>query len=181
MARPGSPIITREKAAQAALSIIDDEGLDKLNLKLVAKLLGVKAPSLYYHFKNKSELLEEVTRLLVLNAIPKKKTAGVSCWKEGIIDICRRTRRSLLQHPEAAPLLLSVEPTKVFIDTYEYWLKAYGAPMQDREVIMEGLEKMTLGSILIGSRLITHPETKSQDTGDSELFNRCLERFLHSF
>src|SRR3546814_3495147 len=51
--RPAKPLISRDRAARAALGAIDIHGLEALSLELVAQRLGVKAPSLYYHFKHK--------------------------------------------------------------------------------------------------------------------------------
>ena len=67
MSRPTKPLITRERAARAALGVIDVQGLDSLSLELVARRIGVKAPSLYYHFKDNTELLAEVARLLLVD------------------------------------------------------------------------------------------------------------------
>lgn len=181
MPRPVNPLITRERAAQAALKIIDEEGLEKLNLKLVAKSLGVKAPSLYYHFQDKSELLAEVARLLVLNSIPKKKTSGITNWKDGIVDNCKKTRKALLQHPKATPLLLTLKPTDSLLNTYEYWFKVYDAPQEDHQLIIEGLEKMTFGSVLIGSSIRPQSTSKAEEQKEAQVFEECLYRFLATF
>ena len=57
MARPRSPLISRETAIRAGLEVIDELGLDAFSLPLLAKRLGVKAPSLYHHFRDKSDVL----------------------------------------------------------------------------------------------------------------------------
>ena len=64
MARPPTAMITRKNAAKAALAEVDANGLDGFGLGRVATRLGVKAPSFYYHFHNKDELLAETARLL---------------------------------------------------------------------------------------------------------------------
>ena len=53
--RPLKPLITREATAAHAIRIIDSEGLDALSVQAVARAMGVTAPSLYYHFKDKDE------------------------------------------------------------------------------------------------------------------------------
>lgn len=50
MGRPSRPLISRTLAAEAALAVIDEVGLDAVSLSLVAQKLGVRAPSLYHHF-----------------------------------------------------------------------------------------------------------------------------------
>ena len=60
MPRPTNPMISRRGAAQAALAVIDEHGLDGFSMALVAKRLSVKPPSLYHHFRDRRELLAEV-------------------------------------------------------------------------------------------------------------------------
>ena len=65
LGRPKQALITREAAAKAALAAIDAEGLENFSLNSVAKSMGVKAQSLYYHYKDKAALLAEVARLVL--------------------------------------------------------------------------------------------------------------------
>jgi AcrR family transcriptional regulator len=39
-------------------AVLDKDGLDGLSVQAVARAMGVTAPSLYYHFKDKDELLQ---------------------------------------------------------------------------------------------------------------------------
>ena len=84
MARPSKPLISRSGAALAALAVIDEAGLEELSLSLVAHKLGVRPPSLYHHFKDKSELLEEVARIMLLS-IPLASVPEVSFEEQIII------------------------------------------------------------------------------------------------
>jgi len=144
--RPAKPLISRERAARAALGVIDVHGLDELSLELVAHRLGVKAPSLYYHFRQKAELLSEVARLILLDV--KAPRPASTDWKEVMIALCVATRRSILQHPNAAPLLLQFFPRHLLIASYDHWVTICPLPMEQRMVLVEGLEKLTFGSAL---------------------------------
>lgn len=145
MGRPAKPLITRERAARAALDIIDRQGLDALNLELVARSMGVKAPSLYYHFSDKAELLMEVARLILLEAVAP---APVGDWEEDLIALCVAVRRSVLTHPNAAPLLLQFFPRRLLLEAYDDAVARYPFPMEHRLVLIEGAEKLTFGSAL---------------------------------
>ena len=63
--------------------VIDEHGLEGFNLALVAKRLGVRAPSLYHHFKDKNELLAEVARLVLLGVPPLEPKDDT--WQEMLI------------------------------------------------------------------------------------------------
>ncbi|HEY0649489.1 helix-turn-helix domain-containing protein, partial [Phenylobacterium sp.] len=68
MARPRSPLISREAAVRAGLAVLDEVGLEAFSLPMLAKKLEVKAPSLYHHFRDKSEVLAEIARQIMLDA-----------------------------------------------------------------------------------------------------------------
>jgi AcrR family transcriptional regulator len=197
MARPQKPIISRERAAAAALSIIDDAGLSSFGLQQVAKELGVKAPSLYYHFKDKAEILSEVAQLLFVEGrLPPLKRG--QDWREAIVQIAIASRRSILRHPNAAPLLLQFFPRHLLIDAYEHWLKIFDlneVPVESHLLILEGAEKLTYGSALFSAlshsrgqsafpeyEAEQHPyiaaATRSNPWDEESLFVETLRAFL---
>jgi AcrR family transcriptional regulator len=54
--------ITVAAIADAALAVIRTSGVDGLTMRAVAERLHVRAPTLYHHVRNKSELLDLVAR-----------------------------------------------------------------------------------------------------------------------
>jgi len=51
------PRLTRERVIQAALAVADSGGLGSLTIRTLAKELGAKPMSVYYHVANKDEIL----------------------------------------------------------------------------------------------------------------------------
>ncbi|MBN4055462.1 TetR family transcriptional regulator [bacterium AH-315-K03] len=150
MGRPSQPIISRENAAHAALEIIDESGLAALSLQKTADKLGVKAPSMYYHFKNKADLLQAVAAD-ILHEATITKGHSKSDWKEKMVELTLATRRAILRHPNAASLLLEFYPRHIMLPKYNYWASQYEAKEEDKLIILEGLEALTYGSALLGS------------------------------
>ncbi|MDB5970162.1 MAG: hypothetical protein JWQ90_2612 [Hydrocarboniphaga sp.] len=146
MGRPAKALISRESAARAALKLIDERGLDVLSLELIAKRLGVKAPSLYHHFHDKAEILAEVARLLLLDVRIPASTGDD--WRDRAVEVSLRTRRSILAHPNAALLLLQFFPRYQLLGAYDYWAGQFSLPPDQRLTLIEGLEKLTFGSAL---------------------------------
>lgn len=146
MGRPTKPIISTERAARAALGVIDVRGLDAFSLELVANRIGIKAPSLYYHFKSKTDLLAEVARLILMDVKVSAEAPGD--WKERMIALSVATRRSILQHPNAAPLLLQFFPRHLLLGSYNHWISNIPLPVDQHMIFVEGLEKLTFGSSL---------------------------------
>jgi AcrR family transcriptional regulator len=149
LGRPSRNRITREGATLAALEIIDRDGLDALSLELVAGALSVKAPSLYYHFRDKAELLAEVARHILLDLGPAVGgDAAAHDWDEAMVGVCLATRRTLLKHPNAAPLLLQFFPRHITLRGYDHWIANCPYPPQVRMTLLEGTEKLTYASAL---------------------------------
>jgi AcrR family transcriptional regulator len=146
MARPSKPLISRSNAAQAALDAIDELGLEKLSLAQVADRLGVQPPSLYYHFKNKSELLQEVARVMLVR-IPPMPNHHES-YEERIIALCIGTRRALLKHPNAALLILSYFPKYMLLAAYDRAASEEPFPGIIQMTVIEAIEKFTYGASL---------------------------------
>ncbi|WP_201170183.1 TetR/AcrR family transcriptional regulator [Pseudomonas sp. S31] len=150
MGRPSKPIISKELAVRAALEVVDDEGIEGLTVQLVARKLGVKAPSLYYHFKGKAEMLEEIARMIQVEAIIPR-THNTDDWREQLIQLAVAVRASILRHPRAAPLLLQFFPRHLMLKYYDFWVNRYDVPAERRMLVIEGVEKLTYGSALIGA------------------------------
>lgn len=196
MGRPGKPLISRDRAARAALNVIDVHGLEALNLEMVAKRMGVKAPSLYYHFRSKSELLSEVARLILLNAkLPRRRNRD---WFKELLELNLAVRRSVLQHPNAAPLLLQFFPRHLLLSGYNYWIASCPLPMEQRMIMIDGLEKLTFGSALFEAAcrargiapmpefdhdLLPHlaEAVRSNHLDEEASFIETLKRFLDGF
>lgn len=55
--RPQRIPLTRQRIAEAALRVIDRDGLSALTMKRLGSELGVEAMSLYFHFAKKLSLI----------------------------------------------------------------------------------------------------------------------------
>jgi AcrR family transcriptional regulator len=149
LARPSSPLISRKNAAQAALAVIDETGLANLSLARVASKLGVQPPSLYHHFKDKAELLEEVARILLLN-LPGLEETDLP-YEERVVKLCVSARRSLLNHPNAALLMLQFFPRHLLLEAYDAAAAGDPYPPEFHMAVIEGTEKLTFGSALFAA------------------------------
>jgi TetR/AcrR family tetracycline transcriptional repressor len=147
---PKAPTISKDAVVAAALAVIDEKGLDHFSLALIAEKLNVRVPSLYYYFKDKSELLGDVARFILLDAErTMPKTSGD--WKHTLISTGLQVRKSLLRHPNAAPLLLMYPPRHVVLGGYERslrFMEKMSIPVQHQLEILAGLDYIAWGSML---------------------------------
>lgn len=104
MARPSTPLLSRDRIRDAALGLIDADGLEAFSLRRLAATLGVSAPSLYSHFATREEVLDAV----VDHVIAGVDTSGFARgWRDGLLTWARSYRAAILAHPAAAPLVAS--------------------------------------------------------------------------
>ena len=58
--------LSRETVIRAALDLLNEVGVDGLSTRRLAERLGVQQPALYWHFKNKRELLDALSRQMLV-------------------------------------------------------------------------------------------------------------------
>lgn len=153
--RPSKPLITRKAAAQTALAVIDRDGLDGLSLQSVAREMGVSAPSLYHHFKDKEELLTVAARAM-LEEINHERERWSDDWETRTIELSLATRRVALRHPNAAPLALRFFPRKLMLPAYERTLIDCPYPPAAHMILLEAIEKFTYGASLFAAAAEAH-------------------------
>ncbi|MET8624137.1 TetR/AcrR family transcriptional regulator [Kitasatospora sp. NPDC004669] len=114
MARPRTPLLSRERIVTAALRLIDEEGLDALSTRRLATVLSVSGPSLYNHFATKDELLDAVVDSVIGevdlsmfggDADPGLPVGLTTPWPQALRDWARSYRAALAAHPNIVPVL----------------------------------------------------------------------------
>lgn len=101
----GRSLLDRDRLVKVALDLLDEVGFDGLTMRRLADRLDVKAASLYWHVRNKEELL---------GLLADEICAGVgepdpsSHWRAQLEMLARENRRVLLAHRDAARLLSGV-------------------------------------------------------------------------
>lgn len=104
MARPTTPLLNRSRIRDAALAIIDADGLEAFSMRRLATYLGVTAPSLYSHYATRDAILDDVVNLVIADVDTSGFTAG---WREGLLTWARSYRAALAAHPQVAALVAS--------------------------------------------------------------------------
>jgi len=104
--------INRDMVTQAALLLLNQYGLEQLTLRRLAIELNVQAATIYWHFKSKEELLDEMaTRVLAegaKNLIPAKKSADWQVWASTFGEGLRKT---LLAYRDGARMVSGTKLT----------------------------------------------------------------------
>jgi TetR/AcrR family transcriptional regulator, tetracycline repressor protein len=102
--------LSKAAIVKAALDVLNEAGMDGVTVRAVARRLGVQAPALYWHVKDKQELVDEMATEIwrrlsdELVAFPSDLT-----WGDQLTAFATALRRTLLSHRDGA---------KVFSGTY---------------------------------------------------------------
>jgi AcrR family transcriptional regulator len=102
MAKAGEPL-TRQRVLEAALHLIDQEGLEGFSMRKLGALLGVEAMSLYNHVESKRAVFDGVIELLIIQApLPVHPHATP---REQLSIMAHAFRDVLRAHPRVLPLV----------------------------------------------------------------------------
>jgi TetR/AcrR family tetracycline transcriptional repressor len=97
--------LDRETVVRAALRLLDEAGLDGLTLRKLASELGVQAPALYWHFKSKQDLLDEMAATVFADAIREFGMPAESItWSAWALEYGHRLRQMLLRYRDGAKM-----------------------------------------------------------------------------
>lgn len=149
MARPKVPLISKRKALEVALDIIDREGIDALSIRRLAEGLSVNGASLYHHFENKEEIIVGAAKL-ALDEVRTPQTHDEP-WRVWILRNNRNLREAFRKHPDLVPVMLRRRPLGIGeaqMDATVVRLEEENVPTGAIAPMLEALELYAIGSAL---------------------------------
>jgi TetR/AcrR family transcriptional regulator, tetracycline repressor protein len=87
--------INREMVTRAGLKLLNEIGLEQLTLRRLGVELGVQAATIYWHFKSKEALLDEMATTVLTegaaNLVPRRKSGDWKVWASAYGEGLRKT------------------------------------------------------------------------------------------
>jgi len=136
--------VRKEEIVQAALAIVEHNGLDKLSIQDIAARVGLVPAAIYRHFKGREEivaaLIEHIDKRLKYNLDQMNTVTGTSIAK---LKTLFELHVSLLKEEAATPrvlyFLLSSDRNPELKDSM---LSAIGSYVKDvKELLLQGQKK----------------------------------------
>jgi AcrR family transcriptional regulator len=93
--------LSRDRIIDAAVRIMDREGLDALTMRRIGRELGVEAMSLYNHVRDKEDILDGICQ----HVLAEFRVFDVADWAEAARLGGREYRRLLRDHPGVITLM----------------------------------------------------------------------------
>ena len=169
--------IDRDHIVDEALSLLNEVGIDKLTTRKLAERLGVAQPALYWHFGNKSALLDAMNSAMLARYHTHRLPKPGEDWMAFTLANARSMRHTLLSVRDGARLTAGTRPsTPDFADT-EQVLKLYvdaGFTAEEALNIALSMARYVVGYVLEeqGERA-----RNEQDTADASTFDEDLAEF----
>lgn len=110
--------IDRDRIIDEAMLLLNEMGIDGMTTRKLAQRLGVQQPALYWHFRNKSALLDAINAEMLKRYYTHRLPQPGQDWAEFTLASARSQRQALLAVRDGARITAGTRPTDAdFADT----------------------------------------------------------------
>src|SRR6202521_6087294 len=106
--------LSRARLVAEALGLVQEEGLEALSMRGLADRLDVKAASLYWHVRDRRELVELLAES-ILDRVPATRSGG---WRPVVLRTVASLQAAVAAQQDAARILLEVREACQRSDAY---------------------------------------------------------------
>jgi TetR/AcrR family transcriptional regulator, tetracycline repressor protein len=105
------PRLTKAAVVQRALALADADGPEALTIRRLADQLGVTPMAIYWHFRNKDELLSAVADHVMSEVRPDREPDAP--WHEQLRSMVEALVRVIRRHPSGPAVLFAGEKNQI--------------------------------------------------------------------
>lgn len=157
--------VNREIVVQAGLKLLNETGLEQLTLRRLAIELKIQAPTLYWHFKSKEELLDEMATLVLAKGSKNLVPGKSSNWRTWAATFGHGLRKTLLAYRDGARMVAGTRLTNTeFMETSERigaQLVAAGLSIREAVVLLSTIYAYTLSFVTEEQAVFPTPGKRS--------------------
>lgn len=145
--------LDRVAIVKAALRVLEKVGVEGLTTRRLAADLGIQSASLYWHFKDKDELLNEMSGAMLEECLLSPNVDGPDLiWDEWLAEGARRIRRTALSRRDGAQVMARPRPRTrggrvSFEDNVRTLMRSGLADIECR-LAMQALRRYAIGAAL---------------------------------
>jgi TetR/AcrR family transcriptional regulator, tetracycline repressor protein len=158
--------VNREMVARSGLKLLNEVGLEQLTLRRLAVELKVQAPTIYWHFTNKQELLDEMATMALADGakdlMPMRKSLD---WRAWAATFGSGLRKTLLKYRDGARMVAGTHLTNTeYMETSELIaarLSAAGFSVRQTVVLLSTIYSYTLSFVLEEQAVFPTPGQRS--------------------
>jgi AcrR family transcriptional regulator len=139
--------LSKAEIVEAALALVDEEGLEALSMRRVAASIGVSPMGLYRHVETRDEIVQGIADM-ALEDIEIEFDAGAS-WEAQLKAVFTRIHETLLAHPGLIHVLhvqpISAERAMDAVEAILGILRGSGFSGEEAVAIVGALQSYTFG------------------------------------
>jgi TetR/AcrR family transcriptional regulator, tetracycline repressor protein len=158
--------VNRDLLARAGLKLLNEVGLEQLTLRLLGRELKVQAATLYWHFKSKAELIDEMATLALAEGaqllVPAKDSPDWTVWAASFGTGLRKT---LLAYRDGARMVSGTRLTNTeYMKTVEQIaarIVESGFTVRQAVVLLSTIYNYTLSFVMEEQAVFPRPNERS--------------------
>jgi TetR/AcrR family transcriptional regulator, tetracycline repressor protein len=145
--------LDRALILRQAFAVLNDVGLEGLTLRRLATRLQVQAPALYWHFRSKQDLLDEMATHVLRQVMQRSASQdGIEDWREWMMARSLCLRETLLEYRDGAKMFSGTYMTDVDLfapmEASLRRLTAVGFTLRQAVVAFSALYSLTIGFVI---------------------------------
>lgn len=148
----------REPVVRAGLRLLDDLGFEGLTLGAIAKALNVRAPTLYWRFSSKQDLVDEMATQVVADWLASLPSHGRD-WRGWAVAFATSFREALVARRDGARLVAGTHlKDNVLLQPMEDALRLFAAAgigVPDAALCIKTLYDFVVGFTLEEQAVVT--------------------------
>jgi TetR/AcrR family tetracycline transcriptional repressor len=158
--------VNRAIVTRAGLKLLNEVGLEQLTLRLLGRELKIQAATVYWHFKSKDELIDEMATMVLAegapNLVPAKESPDWNVWAASFGTGLRRT---LLAYRDGARMVAGTRLTNTeYMKTVERItarLVESGFSLRQVVVLLSSIYNYTLSFVMEEQAVFPRPGERS--------------------
>ena len=159
--------VNREILARGGLKLLNQVGLEQLTLRRLGVELKVQAAAIYWHFKSKEELIDEMATMVLAegahNLVPVRKQSE---WKAWVVAFGEGLRKTLLRYRDGARMVAGTRLTNTeYMKTAEVvgaQLIEAGFTIRQAVVLLSTVYNYTLSFVIEEQAVFPMPGERSE-------------------
>lgn len=144
--------LDRQRIVTEAVALLDEAGLEGVTLRKLAARLGVQAPTLYWHLRNKADLVTALSEAILEAEFPEVDPPGPGeRWQDWLATLAGRLRRAMLAHPDGARVVSAAQLSTTMAGISERAMRSLveqGVPLREARLTVLAVERFTIGHVL---------------------------------
>jgi len=159
--------LNREILVRGGLKLLNEVGLEQLTLRRLGIELKVQAAAMYWHFKSKEELIDEMATMVLAegapNLVPVRKQSE---WKVWVLVFGEGLRKTLLGYRDGARMVAGARLTNTeYMKTAEVvgaeFVKT-GFTLRQTVVLLSTIYNYTLSFVMEEQAIFPMPGKRSE-------------------